>query len=581
MPNPPMLRVGPLTMLLVPTDDIERWSTELATRRLRAATDEWPAREAILRLSASLFGPELDVDRAIAFLSDAFERGRLLAVALPSESRERAAPIDASFDWDSLIDLSDLSPQVDETIPTHEIPASPPAKPTTSPASGPIDGPSAGPPATGPATGATPEPSFDALVFTCDRFGLESAAIRPGFPALPDGEREAPTGIGELSQILDYLRAHPEHRVVVVGHADESGKSSYNDALSKDRADCVTALLHGRRDDFVSVCETSAGLVDLKHVLAWAQRRFGWPCDTDELSEIYGPKTKQALPEFRKGASTLLGVATPNVSALEGPPRTDDWSLVFDLMRLAIAEDLDCSAEDLDAISTRVGAQTQIVTAAGERWPRHSLAHLQLPDTQERRVEVLVFRPDASVPALEQGAHADKIYAPDAAVTLRYVPPAPRTFLTLTMRDRSGDACPAVVFEWRSEHGTVRRGVTDVLGRARLDDVPAGAFTVACVDELDVRAKIWAQRLARAVDAVDLAMIHRVLVQPRPLVTSILDAYDGPIRGCGPGTALDHIRSIVRSTPAEHTLESLIARAGLPSPIRFCFATDGADGESR
>jgi OmpA family len=577
MPNPPTLRVGPLTLLLVSSDDIERWSADFAADRLRAAAGEWPAREEILRLSASLFGPEFDVDRAIAFLGDAFEKGRLLAVALPGERRGRPRVHACDLDWDDLTNLSDLARQIDDTHPSAEISTPTAARPTSSPPSGTTDGPSVGP----PTTGATPEPSFDALVFTCDRFGLESAVVRPGFPTLPDGVREAPTGIGELSQILGYLRAHPEHRVVVVGHADESGKASYNDTLSRHRADCVTALVQGRREDFVAVCETAADLVDLKHALAWAQRRFGWPCDTGERSGIYGPKTKQALPEFRAGASALLGVATPSGGAFDGPPRADDWGLVFALMRLAIAEDLDCTAEELDAISARVGGQTHVVTAAGEHWPRHALAHLQLPDTQERRVEVLVFRPDATIPALAQGAHADEIYAPDAGVTLRYVPPAPRTFLTVTMRDRSGDPCPAVAFAWHSEHGTVRRGFTDVLGRARLDDVPAGAFTVTCIDELDVRAKIWAQRLARAVDAADLAMIHRVLGQSPALVTTILDAYDGPIRGCGPGTALDHLRGIVRSTPAEHTLESLIARAGLASPIRFCFPTDGADGTGR
>ena len=459
--------------------------------------------------------------------------------------------------WDDLPMLAELRPKHgDIDAPSRPVPGVPPVAA--------ID------PATSPGVVA---PTFDALVFTCDRFGLDSALLRAGFPALPEGQRESTTGIGELSQVLRHLRAHPDDLVVVVGHADESGQASHNHMLSQQRALGVAALLHGRREDFLALCDAAAELVDLKHALAWAERRFGWPCDTGELSDIYGPKTKQALPEFRRGAAAMLGAEVPSDDALQGPPRREDWGLVFDVMRAAIAQDLDCSADEASQLGAQVEARTQHVGAAGEKWPRSALGHLVLPDVAERRVEILIFRPDAAVPTLAPSGHADEVYAPDSRVGLRYVTPERRTFLVLSVRERGGDPCPEAAFEWQSESGVARRGRTDRQGRARLDDVPVGPFTVMCTGEQDVMAKVWAQRLARALDASDLAAVEHVLRQPSHRVRAVLDAYDGPIKGSGAGSAVAAVRAMVDASAAARTIELLLARAGIPSPIRFCFVS--------
>jgi hypothetical protein len=196
-----------------------------------------------------------------------------------------------------------------------------------------------------------------------------------------------------------------------------------------------------------------------------------------------------------------------------------------------------------------------------------------LPKVAERRVEILIFRPDATVPTLAPSGHANELYAPDSRVDLRYVTPERRTFLVLSVRERGGDPCPESAFEWHSDSGVTRRGRTDRQGRARLDDVPVGPFTVTCTDEQDVMAKVWAQRLARALDASDLGALQHVLRQPSHLVRAVLDAYDGPIRDCGAGSAVAAVRAMVDASPAARTIELLLARAGVPSPIRFCFVS--------
>lgn len=560
------LTLGDRTLWLVGKAEIERVVTEAdAATWVAEVTACWSGAEGLARLVDASLGPVDDPDemRRFATAELASGRWRILRISEASGGRPIVHP-DALLDgdWDAIPMLSDSSrPARDIPRRHHRDGGSGNVEPAPSDSNDVHD----------PLDAPVVEPKLDALVFTCDRFGFDSAIPRAGFPALADGQREATTGIGELSQVLRHLREHADDLVVVIGHADENGKAAHNHVLSQQRALGTAALLHGRRDDFLAVCDAAASLVDLKHALAWAERRFGWPCDTTELSNIYGPKTKQGLFEFRGAASAMLGEDAPSDDARHGPPTREDWGLVFDVMRAAIAEDLECSAEEALQLGAQIEGRTRHVGAAGEKWPRRALAHLALPEVAERRVEILAFRPDAAVPTLTPTGHADEIYAPDARLQLRYVAPERRTFLVVSVRERGGDPCPDAAFEWRSDSGIARRGRTDRNGRAALDDVPAGPFTVTCFDEQDVMAKIWAQRLARGIDASDLAEVERVLRQPSHRVRAALDAYDGPVRGGGPGCAVASLRSMVESSPAARTIELLFARAGLPSSIRFAF----------
>jgi hypothetical protein len=108
MTDPLQLRLGPRTLVLVPSSDVEVWSRETAELRLREFAAHWPGRDALLRLSSALFGPDDDIDRAITFIADAMERRELLAVRLP---REGGRPIAGGvFDqqWEDIPMLSDL-----------------------------------------------------------------------------------------------------------------------------------------------------------------------------------------------------------------------------------------------------------------------------------------------------------------------------------------------------------------------------------------------------------------------------------------------------------------------------------------
>jgi hypothetical protein len=135
MTDPIELRLGDRTVYVVRSQDVESWSRERTAGVLGEAAREWPARRSLLRLSDELLGPDDDIDRALAFLADAVERGLLLAVRLPDEAAG-LADADAGADaWDDVPRLSDLEDPSDagDDDRTRRDPVEPPRAPTTDP----------------------------------------------------------------------------------------------------------------------------------------------------------------------------------------------------------------------------------------------------------------------------------------------------------------------------------------------------------------------------------------------------------------------------------------------------------------
>src|SRR6185312_6382922 len=60
-------------------------------------------------------------------------------------------------------------------------------------------------------------------------FETNQAVIVDGFPS--------------LLRLADMLKAHPDFKVNIVGHADQTGSNRPNDALSRRRAEAVSAFL--------------------------------------------------------------------------------------------------------------------------------------------------------------------------------------------------------------------------------------------------------------------------------------------------------------------------------------------------
>lgn len=135
MPRSSQLTLGGRTVWIVRADDIEAWDEDVAHRVLRASAEEWPARHALTRLATDTGGPDDDLERALAHLARAIERGQILVVRVEDELGA-FVPDAGSDDW-----LPADTPSLSDLL----LPAEPGSAPRARPSSDPDAPPSADP----------------------------------------------------------------------------------------------------------------------------------------------------------------------------------------------------------------------------------------------------------------------------------------------------------------------------------------------------------------------------------------------------------------------------------------------------
>ncbi len=234
MSEPPSSRVRGRTFALVAARDVETWSRERALQRLREFASEWPGRDALLRLSDSLMGPDEDIDRAIAFLADRFESGRVVAVRLRDDALVGARPnVLGAIDWDNIPMLSELSAVGDWV--------------------GGVDAPSR--PAPSPAQVPTPEPLPPK---PAEEAELQPTLLRLELGALGFAERcvllVPRPGAGlwhpwaALTTVANHLKENPGDRLVAVGHHESESPRTTDDCVRpRSRTSSWASARHGSR----------------------------------------------------------------------------------------------------------------------------------------------------------------------------------------------------------------------------------------------------------------------------------------------------------------------------------------------
>ncbi|MBN2192129.1 MAG: OmpA family protein, partial [Polyangiaceae bacterium] len=235
------------------------------------------------------------------------------------------------------------------------------------------------------------------------------------------------TGLHVLAAAIRHAEAHPKREMLVVGHTDSTGSTSYNLPLSEERAKSVFFVLGGAvyKEDWVmsSNRDPEERFDDNRRILKWANERFAYDCDPGNTT---GPVTNQyyqAVRNFqdRYNGDVYLLAETGNpfapLYAEKIPPHergwvgAKTWGAFFDcyqreLMRLTEKDMYSKLQEAQQAISL---VKPRPVYGCGEYHPRdparrQAKREAGYPDEQgertpdDRRVEVLFFDPGEAPP---------------------------------------------------------------------------------------------------------------------------------------------------------------------------------------
>lgn len=108
-----------------------------------------------------------------------------------------------------------------------------------------------------------------------------------------------------LSYVINYAADHPSEELVILGHADTSGKIAYNYDLSEKRAVAVKSIL----DLDVVAWMSSAGkqnkVEDIQACLKSLASSHQWSCDPGAIDGSLGPKTEKAIQAFQQACNNL------------------------------------------------------------------------------------------------------------------------------------------------------------------------------------------------------------------------------------------------------------------------------------
>lgn len=227
-------------------------------------------------------------------------------------------------------------------------------------------------------------------------FRTDSAVLLPEGQvptATRDGRQHTPVGI--LATTLRYIEANPQKRVLVTGHTDTAGASSYNEALSAERAATAYAALTGERDAFASGCDQRHTVADYQQILTWLAATRGWDCDPEGIDGRHGPRTSAALVEFKRAYNRNGKAGNPAapVIAEHGTADRATWAAFFDCYEETLRDELGASPDELTALRHKLRFLSPNPVGCGESHPIEAVGVDGYRSQLNRRVELLTFDP--------------------------------------------------------------------------------------------------------------------------------------------------------------------------------------------
>lgn len=331
-----------------------------------------------------------------------------------------------------------------------------------------------------------PAPEPDDLVLRVEpalRFANDSPLPMP-----LEGSAHHP--LQALVAAAGFLADHPEHVLVLAGHASAPGSGKHNAALGRARADGVLHLLRGDQSAWVALATEHGSLQDVKAYLSYLTRERGWSCDPGPVTPKNDGAAQAGLEPFQREYNQRFGAALD----VDGVCGKQTLSAVFDLLSLELDRWLE--KHGLARVDLRLHPDVPVLSC-GETLAENPKLPQPASEESRRFVDLLLL----------SGPVQQRLGAPDAATLyaepLRFeelpLPDEPGawefgsllvvTDLTLTDLMHGKD----VRYVLRSEQGDYERELSaqedaiDVDGAVdlRFEQVPtAGTYTlVAHVDE--------------------------------------------------------------------------------------------------
>jgi outer membrane protein OmpA-like peptidoglycan-associated protein len=326
-------------------------------------------------------------------------------------------------------------------------------------------------------------------------FRLDSAVVLPEGEAPSDDEHEAFTSAGTFGSVLAFAQGHPDKRLVVAGHTDTSGSEKDNQTLSEERAQvalcCVEGTsVEGRRDEFSTLCDGRHKVSDIKQILSWAARKFGFECDPGKVDEVKATAT-EPIKGFQSGynaAREALGVPDAEELEVDGDFGPKTWGAVFDCYEAALAEEVsrkESAAERLEDLaelrkSLRFVDVEKKSAGFGELYPIDELGVDDFRSQENRRVELLFFdleeQPDLDVPPEDSDIYQPGVFVRNPIPVAKSPLEELDKLSQVAHRLRSNSGCvPLASLAYKLDvKGRILTGTTDADGFMTHDLLPAG-----------------------------------------------------------------------------------------------------------
>lgn len=210
-----------------------------------------------------------------------------------------------------------------------------------------------------------------------------------------------------IAVTLLFMENNPNYRCVIAGHADTSGQNDYNFNLSKMRAQSILYLIEGKKQEWVSLCQSKYTVTDYKLIMNHYSLIHGLDCYFDKIDNSENVVTKELVYAFQCACKKTFGSnLTPS-----GQLDKATWEMIFELYTHEIALLLGVSTSELNTYRNKmkyVDDENRVI-ACGERIPIDEPDRNNYRSAENRRVEILFFH-EKQLPDLSAHLSGGKIF---------------------------------------------------------------------------------------------------------------------------------------------------------------------------